>query len=361
MCIFLSAIVLWLIVVVKSSAYRKESDMIVSYLLDTDCDAARFQVKAARGTPWVFRPRIIITRTTASLVVAVGTAELLVFNAIANYGGEGSVNASSALLILFTGVLFHFFTMTHKYMKSGVSDIRNRLYGVTSSFFLMFAGGIYVCYIAYSDGFGWKSAEGASMLMFYGGLVISAAMFLMCVAPMTEALKPYGGKKNENSTLSLVLSGEYYTSFSVIDCFVIFTPITIFICLETFFISQVRTREYALPFIFLEVIPLYGFSLNVAACFKQNVTLTPSLFNIATFFVMFVSGITSMLHVCAIPGVSTACVGSIAHSVLNTNIFVCGPILVLLFLISIGLVSSTFAPSFLVSGECVSEIRQKPS
>jgi anaerobic ribonucleoside-triphosphate reductase len=33
-----------------------------------------------------------------------------IFNAIANSSGGGSVNASSALIELFAGIMFHFFT-----------------------------------------------------------------------------------------------------------------------------------------------------------------------------------------------------------------------------------------------------------
>ena len=47
-----------------------------------------------------------------------------------------------------------------------------------------------------------------------------------------------------------------------------------------------------------------------------------------------------MLHVCAVPGVETACATSVSHTMLNTNLLVCAPCLVLFTLMSVGLITN---------------------
>jgi hypothetical protein len=155
-------------------------------------------------------------------------------------------------------------------------------------------------------------------------------------------------------TLELIISGEYYTAFSIVDCFVLSTSIIIFIVLEGFFIGQAATAHYAVPFIFLQIIPIYGFVLSIVSMvLGLNKSYGPGIFNALLFVLMSLSFTTSMLHVCAIPGVTSACATSIPHTVTATNILVSAPLALLVFFASMGLVYSSYTPSFLVNRDCV--------
>jgi len=131
--VFASALVLWITVTVQSN--RSQPSAQKEYSIAHDCQAARFRVKNI----WALHPRIIVTRTSASLAITLAVAELVVFNAIANYTASGSVNASSALLILFAVIMFHFFTMSHKFMKVGEFATRNKFYALSSFLVLLMA------------------------------------------------------------------------------------------------------------------------------------------------------------------------------------------------------------------------------
>jgi hypothetical protein len=171
--------------------------------------------------------------------------------------------------------------------------------------------------------------------------------FLMCMTPFFDLLKPYKNKHNGEKN-RLMLSGDFYIAFTIIDCFVVWSSSTIFILLEAFFVGKVFTANYALPFIFLQMIPIYGFFKTVVSCFKTKlVSYVPVVYNLVFLVVMSLCITTSMLHVCAIPGVSTMCVTTIPHTIFYTNVFVCGPYVIFMFAISIGLVYSSCTPSVL--------------
>jgi hypothetical protein len=160
--------------------------------------------------------------------------------------------------------------------------------------------------------------------------------------------------KEEVDTLELIISGEYYTAFSLVDCFVLYTSISIFIVLEGFFIGQAATAHYALPFIFLQIIPVYGFVLSIVSmAMASKVSYGPGLFNISLFVLMSCCITTSMLHVCGIPGVTSMCITSISHTVTATNLLVSAPLALLVFLASMGLVYSSYTPTFLINRDCV--------
>lgn len=356
LCVMVCVLLVWVFAIVKSIKGNRNSEDVVSYLLNVNCNIARLTSGYEQKFNWFFYPRIIITRTTASLVVAVGTIELVIFNAIANYSGSGSTNASSAFLVLVVGFLFHFFIMTHKIMKSSDSDSMNKMYWVSSASVLLMAVGSFFGFLSYTDTMRWKDENGKSIVLFVGAVLIVVAALIMCVAPMTSALKPF--HKREEGTVSLIMSGEYYTSLSVIDCFVVWATVSNFICMEGYLISHVSTQNYALPFVFLQTLPLYGFfTAIIGLTTKPNVLAV--LFNAGLFFVMSVCITSSMLHVCAIPGVRTACVTSISHTVVNTNMLVCGPYLILLLMTSVGLINSSFTPSFLIRQDCITKTNRK--
>ena len=343
----------WTLAVVRSVGSGDKSKRLVTYLLKEDCGIARWSPNnPARA--WVFYPRVVLTRTTASMIIALGTAELLIFNAIANYSGNGSANASSAILVLVVAFLFHFFSLTHKYMKTSESDVRDAFFGVYSGIVLGMAVGVFVCFLSYTDTMRWKDREGRSMLFFGGAAFACSAAFIGCLTPLLKAFRPF--RVGEDGTVSLILSGEYYAVFSFLDCAVVWTVVTNFVCAEAYFISRADVENYALPFAFLQALPLYGFGTAVASLVKADDVL-PGIFNVGLFAVMSLSITTSMLHVCAVPGVKTACATSISHTVLNTNLLVCGPCLILLTLMSVGLINSTFTPNLLIRNNCIAKNR----
>lgn len=344
----------WTVAVVRSVGGGDKSERIVTYLLREDCGIAKWSPKGPTRA-WIFYPRVIVTRTTASLLIAIGTAELLIFNAIANYAGDGSTNASSAILVLVVGLLFHFFSLTHKFMKTSDSDVRDRFFGVYSGLVLAMTVGFFMCFLSYTDTMRWKDTEGRSMLFFAGAAFACAAAFVGCLLPLLKAFRPFTVKK-EDGTVSLILSGEYYAAFSFLDCAVVWAIVTNFVCSEAYFISRADTKNYALPFVFLQALPLYGFGTAIASLVKSDDVL-PGIFNAGLFAVMSLSVTTSMLHVCAVPGVETACTTSMSHTMLNTNLLVCAPCLVLLTLMSVGLINSTFAPNLLIRNDCIEKNR----
>ena len=343
----------WAIAVARSVSGADKSERLLTYLLREDCGIARWSPKGSARS-WIFLPRVVLTRTTASLLIAMGTAELLVFNAIANYSGNGSANASSAILVLVVGVLFHFFSLTHKYMKTSESDVRDGYFGVYSGIVLAMAVGFFLCFLSYTDTMRWKDDEGRSMLFFAGAAFACAAALVGCLTPLLKTFRPF--RVREDGTVSLILSGEYYAAFSFLDCLVMWAVVTNFVCAEAYLISRADTKNYALPFVFLQALPLYGFGTAVASLVKTEDVL-PGIFNAGLFAVMSLGVTTSMLHVCAVPGVETACATSIPHTVLNTNLLVCGPCLVFLSLTSVGLINSTFAPNLLIRNECIAKNR----
>ena len=184
----------------------------------------------------------------------------------------------------------------------------------------------------------------------------------MCAVPLADDMKPFRyrhqGEKSSledsNDTLSLVLSGEYYTAFSLIDCFIIWTTLTIYIVLEGCYIGQAAIAYYALPFIFLQIIPIYWFILNVIMAATTK-SYGPAIFNAFVFVLMSFCFAMSMLHVCAIPGVTAACAAHVPHTVTVTNVLVCAPYMFLILMASVGLVTSSYTPSFLISRDCVSK------
>lgn len=337
--VFFSAIVLWTIVIIRST----QQDTTITV-------ATRNPVKSQFIGNWLNEPRIIVTRTTVSLLVALGTAELLIFNAVANYAGDGSINASSALFILMAALMFHFFTMSHKFVQSTESHERNRMYGLPSFIVLLMIVGVFVCYLGYTDAFSSKTASGATSSFIIGAVLFVLGTLLMCTTPLLDTLKPYSYKRTEDDKLQrrLIFSGEFYTALTIIDCLVIWSSSATFILLEALFIGDVFTANYALPFLFLQIIPIYGFIISVISSLKTKVgSYVPIVYNMGFFVIMSLCFATSMLHVCAIPGVSTMCVTSIPHTTFYTNVFVCGPYVLFLFATSIGLVYSSCKPTFL--------------
>jgi hypothetical protein len=348
-------VTVWIFSVIKSIEGDRRSDHIISYLMKEDCTVAKRSIPNQDPIGWLFSPRVILTRTTASLIIAVATAELLVFNAIANYSGSGSTNASSSLLILMVALFFSFFTLTHKYLKSSESDTRDKLFWISSGLMLLMSVGVSVGFLSYSDTLRWKDEQGRSMLFFVGALVVCFSALGLCILPLTKSMRPFRVEKE--GTLSLILSGEYYTSFSFLDCLVVWGVVTNFLCMEAYFISSVKTQHYALPFVFLQLLPTYGFGTCVIG-FMRSGEFLPMAFNAVLFVVMSTCVTTSMLHVCAIPGVRTACAFSLSHTTLNTNLVVCGPFLLLLCMTSVGLLNSTFTPSFLIRQDCIVKQRK---
>ena len=348
--IFFSAIGLWTVHIVLSTIKKSAPS------IQTSSNKELCKKQLLFNDNWLSECRVIVTRTTASLFITIATAELLIFNAIANYSGKGSVNASSAVMILFAGLMFYFFSMMHKHeKKSENAPAQNGLYGIVSFFILFMATGVFVWFLAYTDAFSNKTTKGGTELFLIGAIMFIIGMFLLCVSP----LKGISNEKAYNRTMSLdtgtlVTSGEFYSAFSIFDCFVIWNTLAIFIFLEAYFIGRVMTAQYAVPFIFLQIIPIYGFVLNLAMLFRAGAkTLYVSIaYNAVFFVIMSVSITNSMLHVCAIPGVNTACASYISHTTTNTNVLVCGPYVLLLFLISIGLINASCVPALLLKSEC---------
>jgi hypothetical protein len=366
---FSGPLCLWVVVCIRSATGReRREERITSYLMDTGCHAAAYQAKYFRkSSMWLFRPNIILTRTTASLVIAIASIELFLFNAIANYLGEGSVNAFASLVIILQGVLFHFYTTAHKYRKNSDSDgtARGTGFMLLNSLVFCMAVGIFLCILAYLDAFSWKDKDKKSVLFLVGVILCNISLLGTFTVPLVAP--PYTktkNSKNSKTTLSLVLSGEYYTSLSVLDCIIVWISLAIFSSLEAYFISFVQTKHYAFPFVFLQIIPIYGFITNLLSCatrpdrFETSTSL-PHVYNMAIFSVFSVCITNFMLHVCAIPGVSTTCATRILHTAINTNVFVCGPVVLLIAMISLGLVNSTFAPNFIVDRSCIDDVKNR--
>jgi hypothetical protein len=176
--IFVCAFVLWITIVVKSaltSGANKKNRTTSAYTLNESCKERMLSTKYS----WALLPRIIVTRTTASLVVTLALAQIIIFNAIANYSGSGTVNASAALLIFFAGIMFHFYTMSHKFMKYAEIPTAKKHYAISSFLVLLLAIAVFMCFLSYTSAFGAKNEKGHSPLFFAGTLVFALSLFLL--------------------------------------------------------------------------------------------------------------------------------------------------------------------------------------
>jgi hypothetical protein len=63
----------------------------------------------------------------------------------------------------------------------------------------------------------------------------------------------------------------------------------------------------------------------------------------------------TLLHVCAVPGVSRACTLKLSHRPVHNVLLVIMPYMLVVFLSAVGLVRSTFAPAFLINSTCVTD------
>lgn len=354
---FIGTLAIWVTVCVRSLSVDLREKKIVAELLRNRCSTDTREIDTQKKQTWILRPAIILTRSTASLTMAVASVELLTFNAIANFVGDGSFDASVSLFVLLQAVVFYFYTAQQKYRKSAFEDstFPGKHFVVNNSLTFLLIGGILTCILGHVDAFSLKGDDRKSVLFFIGVVLCDATLFGKLVVASLESLFD-AGENQGGSKLSLVLSGEYYASFSVLDYLIVWVSLTLFTSTEAYFISYVQTDQYAMPFIFLQIVPIYGFIVNTIPLAtlgdrEQNKKL-PLIFNVVGFSLLSLCVTTAMLHACAIPGVTTLCATHIAHTSLNTNVVVCGPAVILMSMISLGPVFSTFAPPFLVKKTC---------
>jgi hypothetical protein len=217
--------------------------------------------------------------------------------------------------------------------------------------------GVWLMLISYTDLAQLKTGKGKDDGIFGAGCaLIFLSIILLIIAPNFEAYRSYKKQDgNENGTLSLILSGEYYTAFGSMDCLFILLAVGIFVLLMGIFISSVMTKHYALPFLFLQILPVYGFIINAVQAYTSPVPNVASWYNMLLMLVLCVCILLSMFHVCAIPGVTTICHAKLSHTSNAINWGLSLPWLLLLAMTSLGLVNATYVPSFMIDRSCVED------
>jgi hypothetical protein len=338
------------IVSLTPSLTRKGRDTL-EMVYTHGCKATMFNQGTLSKYPTLLRPCIIITRTVASLFVSIAIVELIIFNAIANY--VKGINAGSSLIVLFFGILFHLCVLTFKFKKTE-SDTRRRYFFAAIPVLLMLLG-VWLLFISYTDitGLKDKNKNGEEPIFAIGSALIIAGLIFLVVVPTATASPPYTVKAN--GTLSLVLSGEYYTALCILDCFMMVLSIGSFMLMMGIVITMVQTKAYAVPFYFLHILPIYGFFINIFAYVKNKSQGPPLFFNMFLMVWFEICIVFSMLHVCAIPGVSSGCAPHTAleHTSFNVNWLVSLFWLILLFMLAAGIIDADYAPNFLLNFECM--------
>ena len=342
----------WISVYPKSYTETKK----LSVILKEGCKAASFQERILGQYKDWLRPRVIVTRTYAAIFITFCIAQLLIFNMIANY--VRGVNASMSLVLTLFAFLLMFMRVTFKHQKIEENDkLGNYNYPLTSFIIFCMILGTWFLLGSYSDIFNTKKNDGSDIMFAVGGGLIAFGMVGMFVSPFLvtsnkwKAIKR--GEKSEQNALSLTLSGEFYTSFNLVDCFLVATCLFVFVVLNVTFISRATTKAYAVAFFALYPIPIYGFISNIMHAMQSRSSMGPHLFNMFLFVVFTLCVCLTQLHVCGIPGVSSGCASHLAHDSTTTNWALCFPILLFLLMISMGIIQAPYAPSLLVSQECI--------
>jgi hypothetical protein len=234
---------------------------------------------------------------------------------------------------------------------------RNSSYAVGAFTLFVMIVGVWLMLISYTDLAQLKTGKGKDDGIFGAGCaLIFLSIILLIIAPNFEAYRSYKKQDgNENGTLSLILSGEYYTAFSSMDCLFILLGVGMFVLLMGIFISSVMTKHYALPFLFLQILPVYGFIINAVQAYTSPVPNVASWYNMLLMLVLCVCILLSMFHVCAIPGVTTICHAKLSHTSNAINWGLSLPWLLLLAMTSLGLVNATYVPSFMIDRSCVED------
>ncbi|MFB1020855.1 MAG: hypothetical protein QMC37_11540, partial [Flavobacteriales bacterium] len=315
------------------------------------CKATMFNQKALGVFPPLLRPCIIITRTVASLFVSIAIVELIIFNAIANY--VKGINAGSSLIVLFFGMLFHLCVLTFKFKKPAHDG--PMIYARAALPMLLMLVGVWLMFMGYTDIAGLKDKNGEEPMFAIGSGVILLGLIILVTLPSSQ---PYT-ENSSNGTLSLVLSGEYYTAFCILDCFMMVLSIGSFMLMMGIVITMVQTHAYAVPFYFLHILPIYGFVINIFAMFKRKSQIMPLAFNMVLMIWFELCIVFSMLHVCAIPGVNMGCAAKLEHTSFNVNWLVSLFWLILLFMIAAGVIDADYAPNFLLNYDCMREPHQQ--
>lgn len=310
------------------------------------CKATMFNQGMLSKYPTLLRPCIIITRTVASLFVSIAIVELVIFNAIANY--VKGINAGSSLVVLFFGILFHLCVITFKFKKTAHDS--TMIYARAAFPVLLMLVGVWLMFMGYTDITGFKNKNGEEPMFAIGSGVIILGLIILVTLPTSP---PYTVK--DNGTLSLVLSGEYYTAFCPLDCFMMVLSIGSFMLMMGIVITMVQTHAYAVPFYFLHILPIYGFFINIFALFKRNSQTMPLVFNMVLMIWFELCIVFSMLHVCAIPGVNMGCAAKLEHTSFNVNWLVSLFWLILLFMIAAGVIDADYAPNFLLNYGCMKD------
>jgi hypothetical protein len=130
---------------------------------------------------------------------------------------------------------------------------------------LLMLVGVWLMFMGYTDIAGLKDKNGEEPMFAIGSGVILLGLIILVTLPSSP---PYTViSKDGPTTLSLVLSGEYYTAFCILDCFMMVLSIGSFMLMMGIVITMVQTHAYAVPFYFLHILPMYGFIINIVAMF----------------------------------------------------------------------------------------------
>lgn len=248
-----------------------------------------------------------------------------------------------------------FMRVTFKHQKMEENDkLGNYTYPITSLIIFIMIIGTWFMLGSYSDIFNTKHSDGSDIMFAVGGGLIGLGMIGMFISPFLFTKERWTQKDQTQNTLSLTLSGEFYTAFNIIDCVTIAFFLFVFVALIVTFISKATTKAYAVAFFALYPIPMYGFITNVMHGYYSS-SKFPHVFNGLLFMVFMVVIVLSQLHVCGIPGVSVGCASHLSHDSMTTNWALCFPILLFLLMIAMGIVQAPYAPSLLVSQECIDD------
>jgi hypothetical protein len=219
---------------------------------------------------------------------------------------------------------------------------------------LLMLVGVWLMFMGYTDIAGLKDKNGEEPMFAIGSGVIILGLIILVTLPSSPPYTVMG-----NGTLSLVLSGEYYTAFCILDCFMMVLSIGSFMLMMGIVITMVQTHAYAVPFYFLHILPIYGFVINIFAMFKRKSQIMPLAFNMVLMIWFELCIVFSMLHVCAIPGVNMGCAAKLEHTSANVNWLVSLFWLILLFMIAAGVIDADYAPNFLLNYDCMREPHQQ--
>ena len=136
------------------------------------------------------------------------------------------------------------------------------IYARAALHMLLMLVGVWLMFMGYTDIAGLKDKNGEEPMFAIGSGVIILGLIILVTLPSSPPYTVMG-----NGTLSLVLSGEYYTAFCILDCFMMVLSIGSFMLMMGIVITMVQTHTYAVPFYFLHILPMYGFIINIVAMF----------------------------------------------------------------------------------------------